>query len=271
VSDAPAADASPADDRPALVALRGARLGYGGEPVLSDVDLTVHAGDFYGVVGPNGTGKTTLLRAILGTLPLEAGTRDVSARLGYAPQRTTLDPIYPFRAKEVVAMGLLGPAGQELGPEEGPKRIASALTQCGISHLADAPVRDLSGGQKQRVVVARALVSDPQVLVLDEPTNDLDVRGEREVMELLCRLQGEGRTIVMVTHLLHLVATHADHLAFLHGGGLRAGPASDMLSPETLSELFGTAVQVVEAGGYRIVAPAHVHDAPGDRAAEGAP
>lgn len=242
-------------DRPVQIRIAGGRLGYDGPAVLEAVELEVRQGEFLAVVGPNGTGKTTLLRAILGVLPLQAGSRTVDGRLGYSPQRSALDPIYPFTAAEVVAMGLLGEADRAVSPEEGAQRVAAALDACGVQNLADTPLRDLSGGQKQRVLVARALVPGPDVLVLDEPTNDLDLRGEHEVMELLSKLNAEGRTVIMVTHLLHLVATYAERLAFIHDGGLRTGSAADMLTAESLETLFGTRVVVGEVDGRRVIAP----------------
>lgn len=246
----------PAGEGGALVRIVGADLGYGEAPVLHGVSLSVNPGEFLGVVGPNGSGKTTLLRALLGVLPLRTGRREARARLGYAPQRSALDPIYPFLAREVVAMGLLGPEARGLPPGEARARVERALADCGIEDLTQRPVRDLSGGQKQRVIVARALVSDPDVLVLDEPTNDLDVRAEHEVMELLRALHAKGKAIVMVTHLLYLVATHAERLAFIHRGRLEVGPAEEMLEPERLARLFGAPMIVEEVGGHRLVAPA---------------
>ncbi|MEL7046747.1 MAG: metal ABC transporter ATP-binding protein, partial [Pseudomonadota bacterium] len=241
----------------ALIDLVGARLGYGDKAIVDDVDLQVQRGDFLAVVGPNGAGKTTLLRTILGILqPLE-GRCTRRARLGYSPQRSVLDPVYPFTALEVVAMGLMGssfaPPREPLRDirralenirgnvdQDGKERAREeeALRACGMLEHRDRPFRDLSGGQKQRVLVARALVAEPDVLVLDEPTNDLDLRGEHEVMEVVRSLHEAGRTVIMVSHMLHVVARYADRLAFVHRGKLEAGPARDMLTPERLAPLY---------------------------------
>lgn len=241
-------------DRQPLLSLADANLGYGNGFILSGVTLSVAAGEFLAVVGPNGSGKTTLLRALLGVLPHLEGVRQVNARLGYAPQSRTLDPIFPFVASEVVAMGLMGQP--RLPPTEESERVAQALASCGVEHLAKTPVRDLSGGQKQRVIVARALVSEPDVLVLDEPTNDLDLAGEHEVMELIAGLQAGGRTVVMVTHMIHLAATYAERIAFITEGRVHAGSAEAMLTPERLRELFGVEVVVGDVSGRRVIAPA---------------
>jgi zinc/manganese transport system ATP-binding protein len=235
----------------ALVELRQARLGYGGNTILEGVDLAVGPRDFLVVVGPNGSGKTTLLRGLLGVAPLLGGERSCRALLGYAPQRSTLDPIFPFRAWQVVEMGLLATEG--LSAAQRRERVDEVMGVCGISSRAEAPFRDLSGGQKQRVLVARALVSEPQVLVLDEPTNDLDLRGETEIMGLLERLHVGGRAIVMVTHLLHLVARHGDRIAFVHDGRLEVGTPEEQLTEQRLSALYGVAVDVGTLGEIRTI------------------
>ncbi len=237
-----------------LLRLADASLGYGEGAILTGVNLSVSKGEFLAIVGPNGAGKTTLLRALLGVLPRLDGERSVNARIGYAPQRSTLDPIYPFVAREVVAMGLMG--DPSLPEAERGERVNRALAACGLVALAETAVREMSGGQKQRVVVARALVSEPDVLVLDEPTNDLDLSGEHEVMELVARLQREGRTVVMVTHMIHLAATYAERIAFITEGGVHSGDADEMLRPERLRELFGVNVVVGEVSGRRVIAPA---------------
>ncbi len=240
------------DDAAALIELEGARLGYGRQAVLEAVDLVVRRGDFLAIVGPNGSGKTTLLRTLLGVLPPLGGRCAVAGRLGYAPQKGTLDPIYPFTAAEVVAMGLLGEAAQQ-GVRD--PRVARALAASGLGARADAPFRDLSGGQKQRVLVARALVAEPEVLVLDEPTNDLDLRGEHEVMELVRSLHEAGRTVVVVSHDLGIVARYAQRVAFIRHGRLSEGSAEALLTGEHLSALYGIDVVVGDFAGRRAVAP----------------
>ena len=241
-----------------LVELRGVRLDYGGAAVLSDVDLAVSRGDFLAIVGPNGSGKTTLLKCVLGVLAPRAGTCVVAARIGYAPQRGTLDPIWPFTVAEVVAMGLLAAGGAR--PDD--RRVALALDACGLTAHAGRPFRDLSGGQRQRALVARALVAEPELLVLDEPTNDLDLEGEHEVMELVRGLHAQGRTVLMVTHMLHLVGRYAERVAFIGAGGrLCVGDLEEQLQAEHLEELYGMRVVVAELAGKPVVVPARAADA----------
>ncbi len=243
-----------ATEAPPLVRLAGARLGYPDRVVLEGVDLEVRRGDFLAIVGPNGAGKTTILRAVLGVVPPLAGACAREGRLGYAPQRSALDPVFPLAAADVVGLGLVGQPGPTRGAPAR-ARVLRALEACGMAAHAGTPFRDLSGGQKQRVLVARALVSEPDVLVLDEPTNDLDLRGEHEVMELVRALHAGGRTVIMVSHLLHVVARYAQRIAFIHDGLLVAGPARSMLSARRLEPLYGMPVVVGDLAGHPVVAP----------------
>ena len=239
-----------------LISFAGATLGYPGHVVLPRIDLAVEPGDFLAILGPNGSGKTTILRAILGILRPLQGTVVAPKRCGYSPQRRALDSIFPFTVEEVVGMGLVS----ELGPfrRPGPRersRVHRALTACGVRHLADRAFRDLSGGQQQRTLVARALVTDPEVLILDEPTNDLDLTGEHEIMELVASLNQGGRTVVMVSHLLNVVAHYATRVAILSHGELDAGLASEVLTSERLSRLYRIDVTAGELEGRRAIVP----------------
>jgi ABC-type Mn2+/Zn2+ transport system ATPase subunit len=237
-----------------LVELCRARLGYGSVTVLRDVELAIEAGDSLLVIGPNGAGKTTLLRALLGIEPLLEGTRRARGRLGYTPQRGALDPIFPLRAHQVVAQGLLGEAG--LTPTERTSRIEAALTACGIAGSSQALFRDLSGGQAQRVLIARALVREPEVLILDEPTNNLDLRGQVEITGLLDELNGAGRSVVRVTHRLSGAAR--GRVALVGEGRVEVGPASELLQPERLSTLYGFPVQAAQLAGFGVAAVSQV-------------
>ncbi len=243
----------------ALVRLAGVRLGYGSRTILERVDIEVHPGDFLAIVGPNGSGKTTILRAILGVLAPLAGELTAPRSCGYAPQRRALDPIYPFTVGEIVGMGLQGERGPLRSLRAGDReRIDRALADCGIAALRDRAFRELSGGQQQRALVARALVADPSLLVLDEPTNDLDLSGEHDVMELVASLNRAGRTVVMVSHLLNVVAHYATRVAILHEGRLEVGTTDEVLSTERLSALYGMPVLVADVEGRRAIVPAKV-------------
>ncbi len=235
-----------------------AAIGYRSRVLIRAVDLDLGPGDFLAIVGPNGSGKTTLLRTILGVIPPLSGRVRRAGLLGYAPQRQELDPIFPFSASEVVAMGLLRPrTDDEPEPNAGDcaAKVAQALEDCGIADQAEQAFRDLSGGQRQRALLARALVSDPDILVLDEPTNDLDLAGEHEVMELVSALNEAGRGVVIVSHMLHVVARHARTLALIHDGRIDQGAMETMLVPDRLERLYGIPVAVHELDRGRMVAP----------------
>ncbi len=245
-----------------IIRFDGVSLGYGSRVVLPRIDLEVREGDFLAILGPNGSGKTTILRAILGILKPLSGQVLAPESCGYSPQRRALDAIFPFTVEEVVAMGLTA----ELGPLRRPgrrerDRVRRALAACGVRHLAERAFRELSGGQQQRTLVARALVTEPEVLILDEPTNDLDLTGEHEIMELIATLNQEGRTVVMVSHLLNVVAHYATSVVVLHGGQLEAGEAAQVLTSERLSRLYGIDVVADRLGGRRAIVPRPVDPA----------
>ena len=245
----------------ALVALEGAAIGYGRLPLLSGVDLSVSPGDFLAVVGPNGGGKTTLVRTLLGAQPILAGrlVRPRPVTTGYVPQREHVDTAWPFTAAEVVLMGrvpLLGPL-RRAGPADG-EAVQRALDKVGLAHLASRPYGELSGGQRQRTLIARALAAEPELLVLDEPTSGMDPAAELAIVDFLRGLhEGGGLAIVMVSHRLDTVASTARRLAFVDKDKalFRVGSLETMLVPEALGALYGRPVAVREVDGRRFVYP----------------
>jgi ABC-type Mn2+/Zn2+ transport system ATPase subunit len=241
---------------PVLIEFRNAQLGYGRrDVVLHDVSLQINRGDFVGVVGPNGSGKTTLLRTLLGLLKPIAGTVRIGdgklLRYGYVPQRETVDTLFPIPVQEIVVMGRYGRIGPMRRAGRADYAIARrCLEHVGIAHLARSSYRDLSGGQKQRALIARALATEPDVLVLDEPTNGMDVASEHTLLELVRTLHVEDRlTVILVSHLLANVANCARRIAIIAGGRLDVGPREEMLTTAHLSRLYGMEVQVREIDG----------------------
>jgi ABC-type Mn2+/Zn2+ transport system ATPase subunit len=242
-----------------LVQFSAVSLGYGAIAVLTDVTFTVYRGDFLAFVGPNGSGKTTLLRALTGALtPLSGEIRHVGGRAacGYVPQERELDPVFPLSALDVVLLGRVG----RLRPGRRPRRrdreiCVNALAQAAVSALANTPFQDLSGGQKQRVLIARALVAEPDLLVLDEPTSGMDVRSERELMDLIASLQARRLSIVMASHNLHAVANYAKRIAIVdrERAVFRIGDAAEILTDDTLSTLYGLDVRVRVVDGRRTI------------------
>lgn len=223
------------------------------------MELELPRGDFLGLVGPNGSGKTTLLRAMLGLIdPLsgqvERPVRDL--RFGYVPQRKTLDDVWPLRTRDVVVMGLYHRLGLFRRPGRREREAAlEALAAVGMDSVADHPFEALSGGQKQRTLIARALVTAPDVLLLDEPTAGMDLPGTEAVLGLLRDLHRGGMTIVLVSHLLNEVVSTAMRVGLVGNGGLHLGPTREVVTDSNLSRLYGVPVHVVPVDGRLLVLP----------------
>lgn len=240
-----------------LVRFDRVTLGYGRQPVLSDISFEIPEGDFLGLVGPNGSGKTTILRAILGTLDPLSGTvtRAPDLRFGYVPQRDQVDYGFPLKVVDVVLMGRYDRIGIGRRPSKEDRRLAcAALDHVGIEALAEHPLSALSGGQKQRTLIARALVGKPNVLVLDEPTNGMDLVSTTQILGLVRELHERDRlTVLMVSHALNEVANYVERIALVTEGRFRIGPIDEILGEQVLSELYGIPVEVASIGGHRIV------------------
>lgn len=232
-------------------------LGYGRRPVLSDISFDIPEGDFLGLVGPNGSGKTTILRAILGTLEPLAGTvtRAPGLRFGYVPQRDQVDYGFPLKVVDVVLMGRYDRIGIGRRPSANDRALAlAALEHVGIADLAGQPLSALSGGQKQRTLIARALVGKPNLLVLDEPTNGMDLVSTTQILGLVRELHERDRlTVLMVSHALNEVANYVERIALVNQGQFRIGYLDDILTEQRLSELYGLPVDVASVDGHRIV------------------
>jgi zinc transport system ATP-binding protein len=222
-----------------IVVCRGVSFQYDGGPVLVDIDLAIKEGDFLAIIGPNGSGKTTLVKVILGLLEPSAGRVELfgktpaeladRSRIGYVPQKAThVDPYFPASAEEVVAMALLAAGGRGGRPgKEGRERVRRALDDVGMGGFGRAAIGRLSGGQQQRVFIARALVTSPRILFLDEPTTGVDAETQASFYDMLDRLNRRERlTIVLVTHDIGIVNKHVTSVACLnqrlvyHGGHL---------------------------------------------------
>jgi ABC-type Mn2+/Zn2+ transport system ATPase subunit len=242
---------------PPLVTFNRATLGYGRRVVLTDISFDIPEGDFLGLVGPNGSGKTTVVRAILGTLEPLGGTvtRDPALRFGYVPQRDQVDYSFPLKVLDVVMMGRYNRIGLGRRPTaEDRERAREALEHVGIAHLADYRLADLSGGQKQRTLIARALVGEPNVLVLDEPTNGMDLVATTQILGLVRELHDrDALTVLMVSHALNEVANYVDRIALVVEGGFRIGTTDEIMTEETLTQMYGIPVEVDSFDGHRIV------------------
>jgi ABC-type Mn2+/Zn2+ transport system ATPase subunit len=240
-----------------LIRFDHATLGYGRKAVLTDLNFTIPDGDFLGLVGPNGAGKTTILRTILGTLKPLGGTVAVTdgLRFGYVPQRDAINYGYPLTVMDVVLMGRYDRIGlaRRAGRHDR-ERAMLALEDVGITDLADHAIGALSGGQRQRTLIARALVGEPNILVLDEPTTGMDLVATTQILHLIRQLHERDRlTVLMVSHALNEVANYVDRIALVVEGAFRIGPVDVIVTEETLSAMYGIAVDVERVGAHRIV------------------
>ena len=239
---------------------------YDGPPVLDRLSLTIPAGAFVGFVGPSGAGKTTLLRALLGALPRLSGSIHVFGeaitagrlpRVGYVPQLETVDWNFPVTVREVVAMGL-AQEGRLFGwpwlTRSQQARIQSLLDRLGIGALGERHIRELSGGQQQRVFLARALVRQPRLLLLDEPTSGVDIKTRHDVLHLLADLNHDGTTIVLTTHDLNSVAAHLPQVVCLNRRVVAYGPPSSVFTPAVLEATYGAEMLVVQQDGLTLIA-----------------
>jgi zinc transport system ATP-binding protein len=230
---------------------------HGEVRVLEGINLTVEPGDFLGIIGPNGSGKTTLLRIMLGLAVPERGrvrlfghplsTFRQWGRLGYVPQRAILDPGLPATVHEVVATGLiplLGLFGRVGAAERA--RIAEVLGQVGMAAYAERRIGALSTGQQQRVLIARALVSNPELLILDEPTGGVDPEAQTSFYALLQHLNREREvTLILVSHDIGVIAKEVTKLACLNRRLIFHGRPGDFLSDAALTALYGPSVRIV--------------------------
>ena len=246
------------------IEVRGLTTGYHGHTALDDVSFSLPTGSFLGLLGPNGSGKSTLIKSLMGLLdPWQGevrvfgkGPTEVREQVGYVPQIEGIDWRFPVSVREVVAMGLYRRSfglrrfwrsrAEEL-------RVMAALDLLSMGHLAKRQVAELSGGQQRRVLCARALVKQPRLLILDEPTAGLDAGAERELLDLLTVISAGGATIVMCTHKFGHVSECCDRALLLNRSVLRYGPPDEAFTPEFLYSALGGQVVTVGSDGTRLV------------------
>ena len=257
-----------------IVEINSVTCGYEKQRVLTDVSLHIMPGDFVGLLGPSGSGKTTLLRTVLGAVDIYEGevlvngvaTSKKRPRVGYVPQLETIDWNFPVTVQEVVMMGRT--MENRLFPwyrKEEKDLAAEMMDRLGILGLANRHIRELSGGQQQRVFLARALISSPQLLLLDEPTSGVDIKTRDDVMHLLHDLNHDGVTIIITTHEINAVAVHLPWIVCLAGRILAEGPPSEVITTEVLRLTYGAEMPVIHYDGMTIVAESpHSYDRNGD-------
>lgn len=255
--------ASSTDPASVVLRIRGGALGFGDRELWSDLDLDVHPGEFIAVLGGNGTGKTSLLRAMLGEQRLDAGEVLVDGhpahrghrRIGYIPQQKIVSPGTPLRGRDLVMLGVNGHRyGPPITRRSDRERVDALLASVGAAEYADRPLGSLSGGEQQRLRVAQSLADDPTLLLCDEPLMSLDLHHQRAVSELIDRRRREhGTAVIFVTHDVNPVLGMVDRVLYLAHGRFTIGTPDEVLRGDVLSRLYGTTVEVIRSHGRVIV------------------
>ena len=256
--------------------LTNASVRLAGKRIFSDVDLTVEdAGEFVAVLGPNGAGKSTLMRAILGLLPLESGSVTVLDRpppqarpeIGYLPQRHAFDSSTRIRGIDLVRLGLdgtrwgipvaiTGSARRRRHAEA--ERITEVIATVGATAYARRAIGELSGGEQQRLLIAQALVRSPELLILDEPLDSLDLPNQAAVAALLRQIcLDEGVSVLLVAHDVNPLLGYLDQVIYMAGGRATSGSVDEVITGPKLSELYGTPIEVLKTADGRLVVVGH--------------
>lgn len=243
----------------AVLRLKAATLRFGERELWSNLNLDIRPGEFIAVLGPNGSGKTSLVKTILGQQPLTSGTirlfgEPVSnghRRLGYIPQQKVLDDGTPVRARDLVAFGLDGHRwGLPRWSRSVRRQVDEVLDAVGASGYADVPVGTLSGGEQQRIRVAQSIVGNPALMLCDEPLSSLDLQNQRIISDLINeQAKARGAAVVFVTHDVNPILGMVDRVLYLAGGRFQVGTPDEVLRSEVLSYMYDTPVEVIRSRG----------------------
>lgn len=257
------------------ISFRDVTVRYEDKVVLERITFDIEKGEFIGIIGSNGSGKTTLLKTILGIVRPSEGRievlgkelfshlTEIRKKIGYVPQKTYINPKMPVLAKEVVLMGRYGRIGLLRHPKREDYEAAKrSLMEVDMYEKKDEPFGHLSGGQQQRIYIARALVQEPEILLLDEPTTGLDVKSQESIVNLISKLHREkGLTVLFVTHDVNSISSVADRIMYLRNRIVAFGSFEEVCKQEILEQVYSAPVRVVREEGKIsvIVSDHHVH------------
>lgn len=258
----------------AVVRLDGAAVRLGQRTIWRDLDLALQPGEFLAILGPNGAGKSTLLKAVLGLLPLHAGRLTVFGKpprrgnrlIGYLPQRQLFDVDVRVRGRDLVHLGLDGTrwgiplpgalrvGGAKTRARAEASRVEEAIARVNAETYADRPVGELSGGEQQRILIAQTLVTQPRLLLLDEPFEGLDLRSQQEVAALIRRISSENAiAVMMVAHDVNPILSYLDRVLYVARGRTATGTPEEVITDETLTHLYDAPIEVLRTRDGRLV------------------
>lgn len=248
------------DKNISIINFKDVSIGYGNKIIHSNINVEIEQNDFIGLVGPNGSGKTTFLKTLLGNIKPISGVIDKKdVTFGYVPQRDTVQPLLPYTVHDVVMMGRYSLMGLLKKPSKSDKeKVDECIEKVGIADLKNHNYNSLSGGQRQRTLIARALAVRPDVLILDEPTNGMDTPSHYSLLNLISELHiKRNLTILLVSHLLSDVANLVKKLMLFESGKFQSGSIEEMLSEKNLAQTYSADIEVKKINGEYHITSRH--------------
>ena len=245
-----------------LIEFNNVNGGYEGEFTLNNINLIIKKGEFIGMLGPSGSGKTTLLKSVLGDIRIYSGEIIINGgngyknelNIGYVPQLETIDWNFPITVRQLIEMGIIRTSKYFPWINKEEKLAVEAISnRLGLEDLMNRQIRELSGGQQQRTFLGRALVSNPDILILDEPTSGVDIRTKEEIMAILNSLNHQGVTILMTTHEINSVASQLQRVICLKNSIIADGSPNDIFTEENFYATYGAAVKTIDHDGSKFV------------------